>query len=633
MSVGIHFTNEQWHAPGHQILHRLKLSQPDTIKTCLFTEVGYDQIQVHRQLRQDFPNALIVVRLFASMGGGHWPARDFANAFSRQIEALKGTVQWFEVHNEPNHRRDFEGFGDKPEDFEEFKTWALEVLLLLKAKHPWAKWVFPGQLVDGGPHEEFWKANLEAIRQFDAWGVHCYWQGNNHRSPKWGRCYEVAHGLLPNLPIIITEFGDSTDNRSVAEKVPFYREWYKDASKQSYIMGTAVFILGGTPDWVIFEVNDEMAQAIGQIPRRDSESAEAARASEPAPLPVQPPRELAPGEVSNQDIISSFHDIALRLGLGKWDLLGRAGLSLGDLAKARQEAYSGPKIDQMTRLSAEQRTLVKGDLVRRAGLSDPDQAVNFGPGQSVGAGWLVKRPELMGTPLDPSRELRIAVGQAQAGIEMRVARAWNRYGMLLLSIADALHIDPAAVVAVVANESDRRGVAGDGRLLIRFEPQVFYDKWGKENKEAFDRCFKFDPNRPEQGHRWRPSADAAWREPHKNQASEWEAFTLARTLNEWAAKLSIRMGLVEMMGFNYALLGYQTVDGMFGAFAASERYQLFALFDLIAGEFNDNPQLMALQDQDFDAFAALNYGGRQAARYAITMRAAFEAFQRLSPVD
>jgi hypothetical protein len=75
------------------------------------------------------------------------------------------------------------------------------------------------------------------------------------------------------------------------------------------------------------------------------------------------------------------------------------------------------------------------------------------------------------------------------------------------------------------------------------------------------------------------------------------------------------------------------VDGMFRAFAASERYQLFALFDLIAGEFNNNPQLIALRDGDFDSFAALHFGGRQAARYATTMRAAVEAFGRLSPLE
>jgi hypothetical protein len=636
MNVGIHFSNKQWERPGHGDFERLKLSQPEAIKTCLFTQVGYDQIDVHKQLRAEYPDALIVARLFASMRGGPWPAADFAREFHDPIQALQGTVEWFEVHNEPNHDRDTEGFGHTPEQFKEFNDWAIDVLGRLRANHPWAKFVFPGQLVDPGQHVDFWKANLEAIRQFDAFGVHCYWQQNNHLSRDWGACYQVAHELVPGKPIIITEFGDSTNERSPADKISFYREWYAEVDKQPYILGTAVYILGGTPDWIErpgvpnFDVTDDMARAIGRLPRAAAQS----RAGVSEPPPHQPPRELAPGQVSNQDVISSFHDISLRLGLGQWDLLGQAGLSLGELVKARQAPYGGPKIDQMSGLTAEQRDLVKADLIRRAGLTGEEDDLNFdiAGGPSTSTGRLLDRPQLMGAPLGPARELRIDLGHARTGIEKRVARAWNRYGLLLLAVADELDLDPALAVAVVAVQSDRRGLAPDGRLLIRFEPQVFYQKWGNTNEEDFERHFTFDPDRPEQGHGWRPSGGEAWRDPHQNQVGEWEAFTLARALNDTAAKLSVRMGLVDTMGFNYALLGYQTVDGMFEAFATSERYQLFALFDFIGGGSNEDRRLIALRNQDLDTFAALHYGGRQAARYTITLRAAFEAFRRLSPV-
>ncbi len=37
------------------------------------------------------------------------------------------------------------------------------------------------------------------------------------------------------------------------------------------------------------------------------------------------------------------------------------------------------------------------------------------------------------------------------------------------------------------------------------------------------------------------------------------------------------------MGFNHALTGFESPGQMFDAFAASERYQVLALFDFIGG--------------------------------------------------
>ena len=88
MNVGIHYSNKQWEHPSPQDLQRLKLSKPECIKTCLFTQVGYDQVEMHKQLRREIPNAVIVVRLFAPMGGGPWPPEDFARQFYPHIEAL-----------------------------------------------------------------------------------------------------------------------------------------------------------------------------------------------------------------------------------------------------------------------------------------------------------------------------------------------------------------------------------------------------------------------------------------------------------------------------------------------------------------------------------------------------------------
>ena len=80
-----------------------------------------------------------------------------------------------------------------------------------------------------------------------------------------------------------------------------------------------------------------------------------------------------------------------------------------------------------------------------------------------------------------------------------------------------------------------------------------------------------------------------------------------------SSKLSTGMGLAQMMGFSYALIGYESVDQMFDAFSSSERYQVYAVFDAIAGPAADPRQLEALGNKDFDTFAALHYGTGQAA--------------------
>ncbi|NIW09398.1 MAG: DUF3380 domain-containing protein, partial [Gammaproteobacteria bacterium] len=175
----------------------------------------------------------------------------------------------------------------------------------------------------------------------------------------------------------------------------------------------------------------------------------------------------------------------------------------------------------------------------------------------------------------------------------------------------------------------RRGFDSDGRMLIRFENQIFFDKWGQANVGKFNRHFRFDLDRPWQSHQWRPTPDATWREVHEDHNSEWQAFTLAQSLDDTAAKLAIAMGAPQIMGFNYPVIGHLSVDQMFADFSTSEQHQIIGFFDLIGGLTADSRQLDALRRQDFDSFAALQYGGQQAARQANNLRRLLAAFQAL----
>jgi len=258
--MGIHWTNEMWHAPTEEHYRLLRLAQPEMVKTCLFTQCGFDQIGAHRRLRQEHPTALIVARLFADMAGGPWPTADFIREFVPRIESVLPYVDYFEIHNEPNLWLEW------PSSTERFGAWIREVHEALARRFPTAKWCFPGQAVVAG-FEGWWKALLPIIARFDAWGVHCYWQQENHEALEWGKAYELAHRLIPGMPILITEVGDSTMPRLPASKAVHYTVW---ASRlPAYVRGWAAYILGGTEDWVRlgFDLDEATCRLLGDVKR------------------------------------------------------------------------------------------------------------------------------------------------------------------------------------------------------------------------------------------------------------------------------------------------------------------------------------------------------------------------------
>ena len=272
MNVGIHFSNAYWHPPTDDMHRRLALARPDTIKTCLFPETPdnrWDQVVVHRRLRQEHPDALIVARLFADMTGGQpWSVDEFVGRFVPRMREIMdaGVTPWFEIHNEPDIEKDgvpIEGWGRSSAAAEAFNVWLVTVIVALRQAVPGCKLVFPGQWVYPG-FVYWWRRVIPAIRMCDAWGVHCYWQKGNFTALDWGKAYELAHSILPSMPIIVTEFGDSTPGRTPREKLERYALWYQELPR--YVIGSAAFILGGI-GWDKFEVTEEMALGIGQVPR------------------------------------------------------------------------------------------------------------------------------------------------------------------------------------------------------------------------------------------------------------------------------------------------------------------------------------------------------------------------------
>ncbi|MBP7693793.1 MAG: DUF3380 domain-containing protein [Anaerolineales bacterium] len=250
------------------------------------------------------------------------------------------------------------------------------------------------------------------------------------------------------------------------------------------------------------------------------------------------------------------------------------------------------------------------------------------PADSLGAG-------LEQVPLEPPAAHKLRVNPKDPLLNRLAASIWNRFGGLLTALSAELQVEPAAAVAVFAVESG--GNCFDPvtkKVVIRFENQIFFDQWGKRHPDLFAQHFTFNPAQRWLDHKWRPTPGEPWRPAelpnfHGNQGREWEVFSFAQTLDDTAAKMSISLGAPQIMGFNYASCGYESVQEMFAAFAAGERSQVIAFFDFVQGPSTNSRSVLALQTQDFNAFAARYNGPGQAAKYGSLIRTTYDAFQQM----
>ncbi len=263
----------------------------------------------------------------------------------------------------------------------------------------------------------------------------------------------------------------------------------------------------------------------------------------------------------------------------------------------------------------------------------PPQPVPVGPiartRPSVGDG-------LESTPLPaPNAEKRNAKPN-QSATHRLAADIWNRYGGLLGPLAKTLGIEPGVAVATLAVESGGQAFGPDGKMIIRFENHVFYSQWGKNNAAKFAQHFVYNNAQTWTGHKWRPTPGEAWRptnlaEFHGSQTREWDVLNFACTLADSAAKMSISMGAPQIMGFNYDMIGFASVQDMFNAFSAGERDQIIGFFDFVK---NVSPNAVkALQTRDFKTFATYYNGSGQAVMYGNLIKASYDAFKDLQQVS
>lgn len=172
--------------------------------------------------------------------------------------------------------------------------------------------------------------------------------------------------------------------------------------------------------------------------------------------------------------------------------------------------------------------------------------------------------------------------------------------------AQALGVTEAVVYAVRDVESAGKGFAPDGRPIILFEPHIF----SKYSGHRFDSTHG-GVSYPKWGTKPYP----------KTQAQRWGQLDYAMNLDREAALKAASWGLFQIMGFNYAAAGFQTVEAFVEAMKRSERDHLMAFVSFVKVNRLDD-ELRALDWAGFargyngPGYAANKYDEKLAAAYA-----------------
>jgi hypothetical protein len=205
-----------------------------------------------------------------------------------------------------------------------------------------------------------------------------------------------------------------------------------------------------------------------------------------------------------------------------------------------------------------------------------------------------------------------------------VARSYNAIGGLVDKLSNVTGIETIAALAVWLVESGGRPFT-KSKPVMRFENHVFWDRWGVDNPKSFDAHFVFGGHGADgkrwEGHKWREKAADHWASFHGDQAKEYDTYHFARTLSgvELAAQ-SASWGGTQVMGFNHALIGYDSAFDMVNAFARDLRWQVLGFFDFCksAGLIDE------IKGHDWVAFGNGYNGAGGGATYGPKLKAIYE---------
>ena len=186
--------------------------------------------------------------------------------------------------------------------------------------------------------------------------------------------------------------------------------------------------------------------------------------------------------------------------------------------------------------------------------------------------------------------------------------------------AAMIGVEPCAVQAVLKVESNGHGFLMDGRPKILFEGHVF---WRELKDQGVDPAplSKQYPN----------IVYPSWTKAHyRTGTGEWDRLETATSINRRAALCSASWGLFQIMGFNYALAGFGSVEEFVDAQKESEAKQL----ESFCAFMRSQGLILFLAGKDWAGFA-MRYNGKDYARnqYDVKLRWEYERCKSMSYRD
>ena len=285
--VGLHGRNDTTFAEiDYQLIRNANI---ETLKM-----MGQTRPEVFQRIKSENPGIEFITRLYDgdNFGVGKHPSpQEFAARQLPIIRRLQPFCTKFEIHNEPNHYKRWEGWGQEDHFAQDFNRWFLEVYALLKKGAPWAQFGFPGLAI---PHRdlEWIKICRPAIEKADWLGVHCYWQTppgqeRNHLNDAWGLRFKYYHDEFPQKIIEITECGNSNIQAeppipiSEADMAQQFVEYYQELFRYPYINSASFFIQSSpSAKWDFFAWRSESGRMKPVVPK-------VGKMSRPALIPAQ----------------------------------------------------------------------------------------------------------------------------------------------------------------------------------------------------------------------------------------------------------------------------------------------------------------------------------------------------------
>lgn len=190
----------------------------------------------------------------------------------------------------------------------------------------------------------------------------------------------------------------------------------------------------------------------------------------------------------------------------------------------------------------------------------------------------------------------------------------NRYTLEMAEFAAAakhLGCSLPAVQAVTEVESSGSGFLSNGKVKLLFEGHIFW----KYTKGRFETshpslCYK----------KWTKDFYTRGANADIRGAGELARLSQAMELNRTAALMSASYGMFQIMGFNFALCGYTSVDLFYDAMRFSADKQLGAFCDYVAhtsltDELRDRRWADFARKYNGPEYKKNNYDGKLAAAY------------------